>query len=1137
METIDKQLIKIRRAALLKDGKTLAWIGYFLCLVLILGLIISESIFYFSPAFRTKIWQVGCYSISIVIIGCSILTLLALGNKINRYRKSTLAQAAGTLAFPKEDTIINALQLERGLDSSPSQDLSKAFVKNTLQQLRTLRISDLFPSTSGEKWKFLSLVTLMVGFLLIVTNYQTTSQAVFRLFHPGTEFPVPKPFQIHAKTGDINLLGGESANLIFTVAGSAPDSLFIDLQSYSGRDSIHSVPVAKKDSSGAYYYRLNNISENYSYRAFVPAHHFWDSWKEVSTGIYTISVTDRPVMEDLSITVISPEYSRIKPVIQEGNQANISGLLGSSIQIKLRSNRPLKEANLLLNDSIVPMIISGKNALGDFSLKKDSPLSIHLLDVRGIANRNPIPFQISVIEDIYPDISVLQPEKAIELGSDQSILLHLQIEDDFGFSNLQIAYEIHRPSYIAAEPLLSLFTLPIHDPFNVNQEIFFPWQLDEFGLMPEDEVRFHFELSDNDDISGPKKTITDEFIARIPGLAELFSSFENNESDILEEMMATQDELGSIREHMDQLELEALKQDKLTWDQEQDLQKMVESVREEFKKMEKLNETIDALNEAADKHDLFSPKLMEKFSHLQELVNEILSNEFMQHLEELDKLISEMDMEKLQESLKSLTDNISQMEQQLDRFIDIFERIKAEQKIDELRTRLESLAEQQENIHERIERTQDTNHSSNFPRLSEEEQRQVEEFSNIRNEMSDAAKAVEKFHSESSDRLNELKRDPLMNQTFSDLQRTENQLRRQNGNEATQYSKSSLLNLQKLLSEMEKIQNEFQSATTEEMAGKFQEIMEELLHLSKSQERLQLETGSLPRNSPRLGSLANEQQMLQDQLRQVMEKMMKLSRETFAITPEMGRAMGMANAMMEEAKNNLAQRNGAGAAQNQRSSMSSLNKAALAVHQSMGEMKASGSAGGYEQFLKQMQKMAGQQEGINRQSMQLAMGQMTAAAQQGLLQRLLREQQQVRKTLNEMMKEMNRSGKKGLGDLGGMAHEMDEVLKDFQRKKMNRRTIDRQKRILSRMLDSQKSMTQRGEKEERKSETGLELSATGPDGLPLDLGQRRSVTLDALDRALKAGYPHDYQVMIRRYFNAIGEKETISLPGDSTIAN
>ncbi|HBN45976.1 MAG: hypothetical protein QF439_04500 [Candidatus Marinimicrobia bacterium] len=1137
MQSIEKQLKSIRNAALLNDVRTATWILYSIGLLVVISAIILEAVFYFTPEIRYGFWQLGLVVFCGAVFGIILIYILAVNNKINRYRWSTLAKAAGRLAFPKEDTIINALQLERGLETSTSRQLSKSFVKETNKKLGKLDTADLFHSSRGQQWKSSSLVILLAGVFIFSINWNNNAQAVFRWSHPRTTFPVPQPFAIQNLSGNINLLGGETAELAFTVIGEAPDSLFIDLQPYTTPDTSQPVLIAKKDSTGIFKYTIKDISQDYRYRAYYSAVHFWEVWSEISSPFHAISVTDRPVMEDLTITLTPPSYTQLKPVIQKGNQADISGLVGSSVHVSLRSNRPLKKGALIINDKALPMAINGKKATGEFIISEDGQFAIQLQDIRGISNRNPIPFYITAVQDLLPDISVFQPEPIMELGSDQIIPMHVHIEDDFGFSNLQVAYEIHRPAYIAVDPLLSLFTIPINEPMNVNQELIHVWQLLELGLMPEDEVHYHFELSDNDLISGPKKTVTNEFIARLPGLAELFTMFENKEETILDEVTYSQEELEAIRENMEQLELDILKQDELTWEQQQDLQNMLEGVREEMKKMEEIADALNSLQEAADKHDLFSTDLLEKFNHLQELIDELLSEDLMKNLQNIDEMMAEMDPKKLQDALQSLSNNLERVEQELDRFIDIFERIKAEQKMDELLTRLETLADQQEKLHDRIDRTHEQTDPSTFSKLSEEEQRQVEEFSNIRNEMEDAAEAVEKFHEESADLLEELKRDPLMNQTYADLQRTVNQLRRQNSDDALEYSASALENLQNLLNEMQNIQKGFQSATTRKMAAKFQQIMGDILNISKSQEQLQNETGSVPFNSPRLGNMAGHQQMLQDQLHQIMEQLMELSRETFAVTPEIGRGMGMSNAMMQEAINALAQRNGRGAAQQQQQAMKSLNETAMAIHQSMNQMRSSGSASGYEQFLEQMQKMAGQQQGINSQSMQLAMGQMAAAAQQGLLKKLLQEQKQVRKSLQEMMNEMKRSGEKGLGDMGGIAQEMDEVLKDFERQKISRKTVDRQQRILSRMLDSQKSMTQRGEKEERKSETATEIFISGPAGLPADMGQRRSLTMEAMNRALKAGYPRDYQAMIRRYFNAISAEDFSISPTDTSNAN
>jgi len=129
---------------------------------------------------------------------------------------------------------------------------------------------------------------------------------------------------------------------------------------------------------------------------------------------------------------------------------------------------------------------------------------------------------------------------------------------------------------------------------------------------------------------------------------------------------------------------------------------------------------------------------------------------------------------------------------------------------------------------------------------------------------------------------------------------------------------------------------------------------------------------------------------------------------------------------------------------------------------------------------------------------------------------------------------MKQSGKQGLGDMSGAVEEMEKVIKELKSRKYSRKTYERQERILSRMLDSQKSLTRRGQKEERLATTANQNNIfIGPSGLPLDLGQRQSITIEALNKAMKAGYSRDYQTMIRRYFNALGQTSFLETPKES----
>jgi len=147
--------------------------------------------------------------------------------------------------------------------------------------------------------------------------------------------------------------------------------------------------------------------------------------------------------------------------------------------------------------------------------------------------------------------------------------------------------------------------------------------------------------------------------------------------------------------------------------------------------------------------------------------------------------------------------------------------------------------------------------------------------------------------------------------------------------------------------------------------------------------------------------------------------------------------------------------------------------------------------------------------------------------QQAMMQRMLQQQKGVRKSLQELAEEMRSSSNKGLGDLSNIANDMDDVIHDLERKRFNRKTADKQERILSRMLDSQKSLTQKGTKDKRTSETAEMISYAGPGGLPEDLGQRQNLAIEALNRAMKSGYSRDYKTMIRRYFQTLSQSDEI----------
>ena len=169
---------------------------------------------------------------------------------------------------------------------------------------------------------------------------------------------------------------------------------------------------------------------------------------------------------------------------------------------------------------------------------------------------------------------------------------------------------------------------------------------------------------------------------------------------------------------------------------------------------------------------------------------------------------------------------------------------------------------------------------------------------------------------------------------------------------------------------------------------------------------------------------------------------------------------------MDKSIGHLEQKKASKALKEQLIVIEGLNETAYLLLNSMEEMLSSGSASGFENFMQQLEQLTNEQQGINEGTMQLP--QLGMDGQQSMMQQLMAQQQALKEGLEELLNNMPSSG--NAGGLGKANQEMEEVINDFKRNKVDRITKDKQRKILSRMLDSQKSLSKKDFSNNRKSE-------------------------------------------------------------------
>jgi hypothetical protein len=168
-------------------------------------------------------------------------------------------------------------------------------------------------------------------------------------------------------------------------------------------------------------------------------------------------------------------------------------------------------------------------------------------------------------------------------------------------------------------------------------------------------------------------------------------------------------------------------------------------------------------------------------------------------------------------------------------------------------------------------------------------------------------------------------------------------------------------------------------------------------------------------------------------------------------------------------------------------------------------------------LLQRLQRLTGMQQGINDGTRGLSQQQAAEMA------RLAGEQGIVRKSLEQLSREASLQGEASrlLGDLNKIAQEMREVQTDLAQQNVSPETTKRQEHILSRLIDSQRSLQERDFEKRRVAESGRTLARTHPAPVNLSSEEMKNKLRRDLLKALEGGYTPEYEALIRKYFEVL----------------
>jgi hypothetical protein len=142
-----------------------------------------------------------------------------------------------------------------------------------------------------------------------------------------------------------------------------------------------------------------------------------------------------------------------------------------------------------------------------------------------------------------------------------------------------------------------------------------------------------------------------------------------------------------------------------------------------------------------------------------------------------------------------------------------------------------------------------------------------------------------------------------------------------------------------------------------------------------------------------------------------------------------------------------------------------------------------------------------------------------------MLKRMAYEQQMIREATERLADMMERLSEV-LGDLNTVSEEMREVEGELQKGNLNQQVLNKQREILTRLLESSKSLQKREVSKRRKGEVAKTPTVAGDDAPPLD--PKLLETIQQIESNLRSGeqesLPPQYRELIQQYFKALSQQ-------------
>jgi hypothetical protein len=558
-------------------------------------------------------------------------------------------------------------------------------------------------------------------------------------------------------------------------------------------------------------------------------------------------------------------------------------------------------------------------------------------------------------------------------------------------------------------------------------------------------------------------------------------------------------------------------QTSISWQEKKKIEDLIKANQAIEDKVEQIKKKNSENIAAEEKYLETSERIVEKQKQLNEMMDQMLTEEMKKMIQEMKDLMNQIDKEKLGKLLEKMKMTNKDLETQLDRNLALMKQIEFDRKLESTINELRKNAENQEKLAEETEKK---------PEITE---KQIEK----QNEIAQKSDSINK-------KINELEKEGKKLETPAELGNTKDKqdsinkslsessknLKEKKSKKAADSQKKSAKQMKELAKQMEESQEESENEQLEEDAANVRMILENLVRLSFDQEAMIASTRQIARNDPRYPEMVKRQMEFSGKMKVVEDSLNAIAKRQIMIKPVISKEIAAINQNIEMALEAMDTKNINIAVAKQQFAMTAINNLALLLNESLEKMnqkmsssmsskagsKSCSKPGGKGKGKPSAKSMKELQEGIGKQLEKLKAGMEkgkkdgkgTMQGQSGMskeVARLAAQQEALRSEMQKYQDEMGTKGVKDQGSLNEAARDMEQIEKDLINKRITQETIRRQQSIVTRLLESEKAEQMRDQEEKRESTEAKTQQNSNP-GLNYQYNTKKRASQDNIQLVL-----------------------------------